>query len=1159
MAKPDRKYITPTDLALFYDSPFAWWAERAINTDSGIKRSQDKFGNLLKKHGEIYEKEVLKRLKKRHGASHVEDITNGIDKKDMEKAVEKTRLAMKEGVPVIYQGALQYGRMRGYADFLIRVDGKERSTFGKWHYEPWDSKLSREPKPAYIIQLCAYIEMLLEMQKIRPGNFGLYLKNSEKPERSFRTEDYYYYYLAVRENYVAAEAEFSSDKPPIPQKRESLRGWEELAEQIIAKNDSLIQIAHITESQIRKLEDDGIHTMTILAEGSRGRPNRLSAKIFEKLQAQAKIQIVSKGKEKPEALLLPHGEDSQTGLRLLPPPCDDDIVLDLESYPLIEGGLVYLFGISQSQKGQPKYQCLWAHDSKAEKSSLEETIDFIYEQWSNNSVLHVYHYGSYDCATLESLVEKYDTRYKELDDLLRNHVFVNVHRIIRQAFLIGTPSYSLKCVEKLIGEARAVGVLDGGDSIVQYALWVEVKRQEILDEIKKYNETDCASTRKLVSWLHERQEENPERYGYVHQETLAEEPTLSSPQPNDKMCLEMLEKADSEPEEFRFLAQLMPFHRREFRPFWRTYFNRLAQTEEELSEDIECLAGLTLVKRRPDGSYELSFDPTDQETKLEDGDGGVFVHDYAPARYPRYKATPYVTIRSIEHENGIVVVEYDGILDPKIGRFHLIPFTFFQDMLNGVKASLLRTGAEYPDFKSTPAIRDFIFRKCPRLKDHERGKPITIDPKNPLKIALLAVERLESSILAVQGPPGTGKTTAAAEMILHLLQQKNGIKIGIAAFSHKAIGNVLRTIHEVHRKRQPSLFDFLPTIAKIDSYATMEEEDELKAWGVTLKRCSGADFFKKRHHQSYQVIAGTYYAFSNKGAERTLDYLFVDEAGQMSSANFVAMAGAAKNVILLGDQMQLPQVVQGSHPDGSDQSCLEYYLKKQKVVPPEMGLLLNISYRLHPELCDFIGSSFYQGEIVPAPGNERRVLEIPSGCNIEKEAGLIFISERHNGCTQSSDKEVERIARLIRELQKCKLVKENRKTPVKLSDILVVAPYNHQVSKLKRKLGKDARIGTVDKFQGQEAAIVIVSMCCSNGEESPRGLEFIFDEHRLNVAISRAQALAVVVGSPTLACTYCSTVERMKLVNLFCKIVILGSQTMESFNLSRRVYGLRTR
>jgi uncharacterized protein len=265
----------------------------------------------------------------------------------------------------------------------------------------------------------------------------------------------------------------------------------------------------------------------------------------------------------------------------------------------------------------------------------------------------------------------------------------------------------------------------------------------------------------------------------------------------------------------------------------------------------------------------------------------------------------------------------------------------------------------------------------------------------------------------------------------------------------------------------------------------------------------------------FQLVGGTAFHFCRDDQRQQFDYLIVDEAGQVSLGNLVAMGPAARNIVLVGDQMQLAQPVQGVHPGESGLSCLEYLLQDKATVPADRGILLTESRRLHPALCTFISEAIYDGRLTAhRDAAARKLVLAPGAHRALQPAGITFLGLKHEECTQSSLQEVEAIAKLIEDLLIHRVQRSTTSTtPLTLGDILVVAPYNMQVNLLKQRLPTGTKIGTVDKFQGQQAAVAILSMTTSRGEDAPRGTEFLFNRNRFNVAISRAQCLAVVVHS----------------------------------------------
>jgi len=285
------------------------------------------------------------------------------------------------------------------------------------------------------------------------------------------------------------------------------------------------------------------------------------------------------------------------------------------------------------------------------------------------------------------------------------------------------------------------------------------------------------------------------------------------------------------------------------------------------------------------------------------------------------------------------------------------------------------------------------------------------------------------------------------------------------------------------------------------------------------------------------LIAGTAWLFSRLDFDQALDYLFIDEAGQVALADALAVGTSARNLVLLGDPNQLPQVSQGTHPDGAAASVLEHVLGGNDTIPRDRGLFLEQSWRMHPDVCAFISELAYEGRLVSAPDRERQSVDSPGLSGV----GLRFLPVPHAGNSQRSAEEAAAIRAEYDRLLEGKWTNWKGETcRIGVADILVVTPYNAQVQTLVAALPKGAQVGTVDKFQGREAAVVFFSMASSSGEDLPRGLEFLFQRNRLNVAISRARALSILVASPKLLQVRCNSIEQMRMVNGVARFVELA-------------------
>jgi uncharacterized protein len=419
------------------------------------------------------------------------------------------------------------------------------------------------------------------------------------------------------------------------------------------------------------------------------------------------------------------------------------------------------------------------------------------------------------------------------------------------------------------------------------------------------------------------------------------------------------------------------------------------------------------------------------------------------------------------------------------------------------------------------AILDFLTRAKPRIKNHHGGAMApSHDPTEKLQQIIQVIINLDNSYLTIQGPPGTGKTYTAKHVIAELV--KLGAKIGITSNSHKAINHLLLQTEECCRQHN------------IHGIFACTKETDIVLPSANILLLKNADLIN--HVSSSCVLGTTAWGFARDDMVDQLDYLFIDEAGQVSVANLVAMSRCAKNLVIMGDQMQLGQPLQGTHPAESGLSILDYLLHETPTIANDMGIFLETTYRMHSAINQFISQYIYDNQLTSHAGNDVRVVKVPDHYlgKLDKEAGIIFIPVVHESNSYASDEEVNEIKLLANQLLGRTLIeKSGNARLVTWNDMLFVTPYNYQVKKLKTALGDRARVGSVDKFQGQEAAIVFLSMCASDANESTRGIDFLFDKHRMNVAISRAQSLAIIVANPNLSNTTVNRVEQLQLVNLF--------------------------
>ncbi|MGH9883705.1 MAG: DEAD/DEAH box helicase, partial [Pyrinomonadaceae bacterium] len=295
-----------------------------------------------------------------------------------------------------------------------------------------------------------------------------------------------------------------------------------------------------------------------------------------------------------------------------------------------------------------------------------------------------------------------------------------------------------------------------------------------------------------------------------------------------------------------------------------------------------------------------------------------------------------------------------------------------------------------------------------------------------------------------------------------------------------------------------------------------------------------AEVLEKLQSGEAQIAGGTAWLWAREEFASSVDVLFVDEAGQMSLANVLAISPAAKSVVLLGDPQQLDQPQKGVHPPGAEVSALAHLLSGRATIEPHQGLFLAESWRLPGDICAFTSEVFYDGRLLSRPENSNQRLNTAGPLN---GTGLRYVPVNHSGNQSDSPEEVQRIVEIVRELLRGETTwtsKDSETVPLELKDILIVAPYNAQVLALKEAL-PGAKVGTVDKFQGQQAPVVFYSMATSTPEDAPRGMEFLYSLNRLNVATSRAQCVTILVASPALFQVQCQTPRQIELANAFCR------------------------
>ncbi len=648
------------------------------------------------------------------------------------------------------------------------------------------------------------------------------------------------------------------------------------------------------------------------------------------------------------------------------------MIFDIEGDPFWEParGLHFLFGLVLRDGADWRYQPMWAHDRVEERRLFEGFVDLVHERLARDPGMHVYHYGAYEKAAITQLMGIYASREDAVDELLRRKVFVNLHTVVRQGLRAGVGSYSLKEIEALAEFERRADVKSGTRAVLAYERWMDTGDPARLESIAAYNDEDCRATLALRDWLVARR---PDDASWADVEAVAARDDADA---GERGALRAALVEGAEPGSPRWLAgELLEYHRREARPGWWWFFERLNQmTVEELVDDAESIGGLAPVGRGiPDKKslrHRLAFPP--QQHKLGAGD-----KPYDPAT--RKLAG---TIVDVDDVGGTLELRRGpGLADVPLPRA-LVPggpltTTEQRRALGRLAASMLAGDGRYP------ALRDILARNAPRLRGRPAGGSVqTIDTEELRGLT----SALDGSYLFIQGPPGTGKTWTGARLVTALMRL--GRRVGVAATSHKAIHNLLAEVEKAAREEGVRF-------RGLKKCSDTNDESLYHGDSITNAR-EVADFAGAR--PDVLLFAGTSWLFAHRdldgGATPMIDTLVIDEAGQVSLADALAMGAAARNVVLLGDPLQLAQVSQGTHPPGTEASVLEHLLGAHATIPPDRGVFLERTRRMHPDVCRFISEVVYESRLDGVPGGGppghglRDRAPVPAGASPRQRLGL---------------------------------------------------------------------------------------------------------------------------------------------------------------------------
>ena len=1127
--------LSPTDLVAFTGCEHRSFLDRLVaRGELEHPHRDDPFNDVLRKHGQLHEERYLQAIRAQ-GASVVEIGRPDGTLAGLHDAEAGTLTAMRDGVDVIYQASFFDGRWRGHADYLRRIDTP--SELGRWSYEAHDTKLARSTKAATLLQLGDYSRQLARLQGRAPRSLHVVLGDGTVEE--FLFSDISAYLETVRQRFEAAVDWGLVDTAPEPVALCSYCDWKDRCTSQWRRDDHLSLVAGARRDQRTRLAASGITSRGALADLPAGTEvDQLRASAVEALHAQARLQVAS---ERDGAiaweLIEPNDDAPHRGLVRLPASSGHDIFFDMEGDQFAgPQGREYLFGWVEGDAPRAPFRVLWAHHPPAEKAAFERFIDTVMSARQRDPGMHVYHYASYEPSAMKRLMGRYTTREEEVDTLLRAGVFVDLYHIVKQGVRVGVESYSIKKLEPLYMGSRGGQITDAGTSVVQYEMWLDDPDDGILEAIRLYNEDDCRSLVGLRGWLEARRAELETRAGTLPRlpltEGVAPEAVALSTAEAERLAAELTsgvpidpQKQTAEQRALSLLAALLDWHRRDAKPGWWEYFARRDASDDELIEDSSSIGGLLfegevgVVARSR--LYRFSF-PV-QETKLKADDNVEdprTILDESGARVTRRVGT----IHEIDTTRGVLVLRRGELRAP-------MPTSLIsgsQPSAGEQRKALTRIGEWVRDHGidspgSFRAARDLLLRHRPRIGGIADGKALRLPGEDVVEAARRCIRDADRTCLPIQGPPGSGKTHTGALAIVDLVTAAPKRPVAITALSHRAITQLVARVCDEARRRGVTL-------------RVMQRSDD-RGCDDPQVECVGSHrpIVAALDEGTVDVVAGTAWLLAREEMSSRFDTLFVDEAGQLSLADVVAVSGCARTLVLLGDPQQLEQPSQGSHPPGAQASALGHLLNGEETIAPDRGLFLDVTWRLHPDVCSYISDNFYDSRLRSSPDSARQRVV---GDDELSGTGLRWLPVHHAGNRSASEQEAVAVSRLVARLIGRSWVDRNgTERPLTATDILVVAPYNAHVAALRRAIPVDVAVGTVDRFQGQEATVVIYSMATSLAEDVPRGMEFLYSRNRMNVAISRALCLAVLVCSPELLRASCTTAAQIPLANALCSYV----------------------
>ncbi len=1148
-----------SDLKAAAECEFAWL--RAIDAKLGrVSAVADPEDLTLERAGRLgtqHEIRVLEGYRRTHPGALVEiAAARSSDVDALAAAVAATDAALADAdVEVIYQAAFSTPEFVGFADFLVRDET------GAWIVQ--DSKLARRARVTALMQLAAYADQLDRLGVARSDRVELLLGDGTTSTHAVRDLLPVFQLRRERLRALIADRDLASGAGGAALAWGDDRGALRVVAcgrcatcdlEVVAARDLLL-VAGMRPVQRDRLRAAGISTVDALASAGEA-PERMSGDTFESLRTQARLQLTSPAGGIGAAEPLPDGAPPvptyevlfPRAIGALPRPDRGDLFFDFEGDPLYteapaaggapQWGIDYLFGWIDTDE---EYSALWAHSFAEEKRALEDFLAFVALRRQQHPGMHIYHYAPYEPTHLLAMAARYGVGEADVDRLLRDGVFVDLYPVVRRALRVGSRSYSIKKLEPLYmgTDVRTSDVQKGDDSIVRYvesrelsAAGDDTAAQSILEDLADYNRYDCVSTRRLRDWLVERAREAK----LMPSADIDPAERAYEPSPRAEALGRLAATTDDEraAAALRLGSAAIDYYPREAKTFWATHFLRLREPVS-IWEDTRDVVVLDHDRCRvltdwhlPEGArvlrrvVELRGDLA-PGTKLTAGSDAFALYDL-PAPFPLEGSPRWIhgarTLRTVDVLDDGVVVEETAVQG----------FTWAELPIALTPPSPPQAGSqqraidEWADavISAAPvfphdAATDLLLRRAPRT-----GAGVLARSGDNVADIARSVADLDHSYLAVQGPPGTGKTYVGSHVVARLVRER-GFRVGVVAQSHAVVENMLERIVAAGVPRAQ--------VAKAPKGAPHDGA------AFTPIAKNGYRAFADEHPEGF-VIGGTAWDLSHDGRvpRQSLDLLVIDEAGQFSLASTIAVSVAAERLLLLGDPQQLPQVSQGTHPEPVDTSALGWIMDGAAVIPDDRGYFLAETRRMRPEVAQPVSELSYDGKLAAHPSTAARLL---AGI----QPGVIAHAHAHTGNATQSHEEAAAVVDVVRDLvgRSWTSAADAAPRPLTPADLIVVTPYNAQQVLVEEALAAagfaDVPVGTVDKFQGQEAAVAIVSLAASSGRDAPRGLEFLLLQKRLNVAVSRAEHTAYVIYGTGLLDDLPRTPEGVARLSAFARLV----------------------